>query len=361
VTRLQVAPGDGLLVRVAHAALFLPATVAADHAATDHAAADQLVAAFAGSADGAAIDAVTTLADERELDVPPFVVVEWATVLRLAVFGPVEVTSDHRSLARLSGAGSSTWVERTVRSGHVRLEVTADGLHPATDLRLGTVAAGGFGLSLALDESPGTPLHHEPGVARHASPAPGPASADRARRVADALLGGATGSADPPPTFAIGTFDAPAGRDDPTIDVPAGFTDGYRPATQPIDEPITEPVAVPMADPAVPGRWTLRFADGPVEPVDCTLVVGRRPTEGDAGPKPVRLVQIDCPEMSARHLAVWADAVGLWVTDLNSRNRSWVVTSGDHRLVALEPNVATRLEHGTPVQIGTKVFVVERS
>jgi hypothetical protein len=329
VTRLQVAPGEGLLVRRSHAALFLPVPDVAG----------ELAAAFSGSADGAAIDAVTALADERELDVPSFVVAEWADVLRLAVFGPLEVTSDHRSLARLSGAGSATWVERTVRAGDIRIEVAADGLHAASDLRLGAVAAGGFALTLSLG-GPGTstPGHDPSRRTEPASPIPDPAPVE-------------------PPRFDIGTFDAPAGRDDPTIDVPAGFTDGYRTA----DEPITEPIAVPMSDqPPVPGQWRLRFSDGPVEPVDRTLVVGRRPTEGDAGPKPVRLVQIDCPQMSARHLTVWSDAVGLWVTDLNSRNRSWVVTSGDHRLVALEPNVATRLEHGTPVQIGTKVFVVER-
>ena len=337
MTRLQVAPGEGLLLRLAHAALFLPAPDVAG----------ELAAAFSGAADGAAIDAVTALADERELDVPSFVVAEWADVLRLAVFGPLEVTSDHRSLARLSGAGSATWVERTVRAGDIRIEVAADGLHAASDLRLGTVAAGGFALTLALGgATPRTPVRERTSIPGH----------DPSRRTEPASTITDPAAAEPS-RFDVGTFDAPAGRDDPTIDVPAGFTDGYRPA----GDPITEPIAVPMSDqPPLPGQWRLRFSDGPVEPVDRTLVVGRRPTEGDAGPKPVRLVQIDCPQMSARHLTVWSDAVGLWVTDLNSRNRSWVVTSGDHRLVALEPNVATRLEHGTPVQIGTKVFVVER-
>ena len=353
MTRLQVARGDGLLVRLARAALFLPTHDAADDAA------HELVAAFGASADGAAIDAVTTLADERELDVPSFVVAEWADVLRLAVFGPVEVTSDHRSLARLSGAGSATWVERTVRAGHVRIEVTADDLHSASDLRLGTVAAGGFALTLALGGAAGSAA---PVRERTTEPASDPPAVLQPDRATPAPAAAPTSA----PSFDVGMLDAPGGRDDPTIDVPSGLTDGYQPDVEPDAEAdaeqITELIPIPMSDQqTVPGRWTLRFADGPVEPVDQTLVVGRRPTAGDAGPKPVRLVQIDCPQMSARHLTVWADAVGLWVTDLNSRNRSWVVTSGDHRLVALEPNVATRLEHGTHVQIGTKVFVVERA
>lgn len=349
--RLQIAPGDGLVLRRATALLFLP----------DASAGDGLVAAFTGAGDGDVLEAVTLYADERELDVPEFAAVEWAGKVRLAVFGNVAVTSDHRSLPRLSAAGSATWVERTLRADAVRLTAGSDAVHPASDVQLGAVPAGGFALALGRiadssppaaapdaaadaappDETPAVAPAEAPPVAPSEAPLEPPPTAPGEPAEADQL------ACDPPSEPAATDEPPPAppapaasGRDDPTIDAPDHFPVG---AT---------------------GRWALRFEDGRLEHVDAALVIGRQPDAdripATAGAAPARTIQIDCAQMSASHLGVWADTVGLWVADLNSRNRSWVVTSGDHRLVALEPDEPTRLEHGTHVQIGTKVFVVER-
>lgn len=271
----RLAAGEQQVVHRGDAALYLAA------------AAPELDAAFVAGG----VDAVTEAAEEARFAVPAFVAVDWGDGrLRLAVFGAVEVTSDHRSLPSLSAAGSGTWVERTVRTDAIEL-----------------VVAGTFTLSVQVPGS-STEVRAEVPSALAAVLEPG-TSTERADTDEGAR-----------------NF---ASNDAPTLDAPDS-------------------------------QWVLRFEDGPVEPVDRALVIGRRPASDDADPIGARLVQIDCPQMSARHLAVRADAAGLWVTDLHSRNRAWVVTSGDHQLVALEPGVPTQLDHGTHVQVGTKVFVVER-
>lgn len=328
MNRLHLAPGDGLVVRRASALLFLPEPIDAE---------DPLIAAFESAGEGAALDAVTGVADARELDVAPFVVVEWGATVRLAVFGKVDVTSDHRSLPRLSAGDSATWVERTVRADALVLRAGAPDVHPHSDLQLGTIAAGGFALAIAPGRAP-APVEPATSSTTNTVTSTPPFPPASANPVGE--------SAPEPPASAVptpGWYDATAGRDDPTLDVPDGFTGGYQGPSGAI------------------AAWRLRFTDGVTEPVDQTLVLGRKPTsEPGDGPAPSRTVQIDCAQMSARHLAVWADSAGLWVRDLGSRNGSWLVTSGDHQLVALESGAATPVEHGTHVQIGTKVFVVAR-
>lgn len=280
-----------------------------------------LVAAFtsaSGSSD--AVDAVTEAAERADLAVPAFAAVHWrAGAVRIAVFGAVTVTSDHRSLPRLSAAGSATWVERTVHTGSITLSVDEEFTialgHPSA---LTEPATGEAGAPTAA--VPGTTPPPRPETAAHTPAGAAPAAA------ASRPPGG---PAETPPARSAGA--RPAADEAPTLDVPDT-------------------------------GWLLRFEDGPIEPVDRPLVIGRRPATDPADPDEAaaRLVQLDCPQMSARHLAVRADAAGLWITDLHSRNRAWVLTSGDHRLVALEPGVPTLVEHGTHVQIGTKVFVVEQ-
>jgi hypothetical protein len=369
--RLHVAPGNGVLVRRSTELLFVPVDDAA------------LVDVFAAAPPARGLEAVTAHAEEHGFAVGHFCVVDWTDRIRLALFGDIEVTSDHRSMPRLSASASGTWIERTLRAEVVRVEVAADHVDPVTDLRLGTITAGGFSLTAVAGADPddlepprsiaprtpttirSTPAAHElveridesrpagasgrpdPGDARvgpdgegldggaRDSGPPAPPGRRRAETVAESLLG--TGP----------DFDAVAGRDDPTIDVPP--LDPVDPA-DPVD-----------AAPAGTVPWRLRFDDGDVIEVDRALVIGRRAELAPDDPRPARAVRFDCQQMSGRHLLVTPGDDEIRFTDLGSRNRSWVVTSGDQQLVALEPLVPTALGPGTHVQIGSKLFVVERN
>lgn len=164
VVGLQVAPGEGRLARSDDAVLFVP---------TWDDGADALLAAFADAPAGGAVDAVTTAVVEHEFAVPPFACLAWSSVLSLVVFGDLAVQTDHPAVPLLSGAGSRTWVEHTLRRAADRVVVTVDPPEgdPHSDLVAGVVPAAGFALELVGTTAPATGPANGP-----ADVAPEPAS-----------------------------------------------------------------------------------------------------------------------------------------------------------------------------------------
>lgn len=305
--RVTLAPGAGVLARRVTDLVFLPAP------------SEPLLDAYWHAPAESVIEAVADRADELSFDVPPFVVVTWVNDLRLALFGDVEVTSNQRSLERLSAAGTGTWIERTVRSTPVVFGVNSIATDPATDLRAGVVLAGGFAL-FAVDGDATAPSEPSSTAARREEPEPEHTPESEPERTAEPV--------EIPIVDVVGT------PDDPTIDVPDR-----------VDAPIA-------------AAWRLRFADGPTVEIDQPVLIGREPVLHD-GDEATRTVAVDCPRISGRHLLVVAAENKLFATDLGSRNHSWLVSSADQQLVQLEPHVATEIVDGSHLQIGSRVFVVE--
>lgn len=350
---LQVAPGAGRLRRRSTSLLLTLGASPAD---------DALIAAFAAATDAEVIDAVTTATQHADFAVGSFVVVSWLARIELAVFGDIALVSDHRSMQRLPAAGSETWIERSIRlDAGERVEIAVDGTapDPTTDLQGGTVRASGF--RIALDALPSSA-----GVTQHTSRPPTPSSPAPAHQPPIAPPPATPPPAPPSPaTPTPRTPPTPAPVDD-LLNLRAANTDPTRDFVDGV--PGLEPV--PSAAPDHHVAWQLRFLDGRIEPVDQALLLGRRPGQLDAATRPV---VIDCSEASSEHARVDVDPNGvgaghgegrggspsIWLTDLASRNRTWMVTSGDQQLVSLEPNQATQLLDGTHVQVGSVVFVVE--
>lgn len=319
--RLCVTPGDGYVTRRETAVLFTsPGGLA-------------LVDAFSGAVPSGVIEAVTECAEGSSFVDGPFVVISWHNQWRVALYGEIEVVSDHASLSRLSGASSSTWVERQLRMTQMTIGVRPSTADDHTDLVSGTVAGNGFALSLVPSEAPPRPPETPASVA--APPAANPSI----EVVADDTLG-----VPRPPAALEQLVSQRAARGDVTIDVPVGLlsssaagedSDDYR-------------------------GWRLRSVDGPTEPVGTALVLGRRPTV-DNPADGARLITIDCPLVSSTHVRIEVDEIdGLVVTDLGSSNGTWIATSGDGQPIQLVPREPTPLEAGTPLQIGSKIYFVER-
>lgn len=234
VEGLRVATGPGRLARREDAVLFLPAW---DDGA------EQVLEAFTTASQDAVTDAVSTVVLEREFDVPPFACLAWPTRLTLLVFGDLEVHTDHPAIPMLSGSGSGTWVEHTLRRAVETVTVTVDppaGAAP-TDLVAGVVPAAGFALELARADSP-TPTEPSPPptvpTARVAEP-DGTAASDPAEPLADeagdaVVDARPTGDTEPPatpdpvPTGAggAGAEDGPVAPPEPAPAGPAAGEDG---------------------------------------------------------------------------------------------------------------------------------------
>jgi pSer/pThr/pTyr-binding forkhead associated (FHA) protein len=103
--------------------------------------------------------------------------------------------------------------------------------------------------------------------------------------------------------------------------------------------------------------WQIVFADGRVERVDRTLVLGRDPHPDDDAARPVTL---DCELVSATHLEVRAVGAELHLVDLGSRNNTFVLTTGDAQFVPIEPGRPHRVGDGAVVQLGSRRFTVVR-
>ncbi|MBY5161294.1 FHA domain-containing protein [Salsipaludibacter albus] len=241
VAGLQVAPGEGRLARSDDAVLFVPAW---DDGA------DALLAAFADAPAGGAVDAVTTAVVEHEFAVPPFACLAWSSVLSLVVFGDLAVQTDHPAVPLLSGAGSRTWVEHTLRRAADRVVVTVDPPEgdPPSDLVAGVVPAAGFALELVGTTGPARGPATGPS-AGHADAAPEPASTHEPEVVTGHAGQVVSGSApvpavDPEPASRPDT-DAPSPSLDPEPSPPPASS---RPESSPSSASDVSPSREPSSD-----------------------------------------------------------------------------------------------------------------
>ena len=362
-TAVRVATGDGYLARRATELVFSP---------TD----SDVVRVFDSAPDGQAIDAVTAHAEEHDFEVGDFVIVEWSSEMRVAVFGEIEVTSDHRSLPRLSAAGAGTWVERSIRraDGEITIGVAVGEVDDATDLHAGIVQAGGF----ALTCNPGsTPTRLPELIAEREvesdTPTPQPEPVGESVPSVDSASPEPAVS-DPEPTVTPTSVvsDPPASSSATAAEaLAASVLDGppHSPAfaAAPDDETIVPDDAMrneisalvgETPRPPTPTEWSIVFADGAREDIDRRLVLGRKPTLHDGETDATtRLLTLDCTQVSSRHLAVEAVGGAITVTDLGSSNGSFVLTTGDGQLVQLEPGAPHQIDVGMIVQTGTKTLL----
>jgi hypothetical protein len=328
---VRLVAGQGLVARRVDEIVFSPSGDA------------RVVEAFLAAPPGDAVDAVTAIVEEDPDAVDGFVAVHWADRVRVAVYGEVEVTSDHRSLPRLSGTGAGTWVERSLAiDAPLMLRCGTSAAVASTSLVEGVVTAGGF--ELTVERALAAPSRHQQAgpvgapqedLRDHGSPIP-----DRPHAAAFEALAETEEYPQPNAHEAHARLTACASCLSP-MPVDAGKCPTCGHPTRP------EP----------PVRWQIVFDDGRIEAVDRALVLGRHPTVDDATSRPVVL---DCELVSASHLEVREIGRGLHLTDLGSRNSTFVLTTGDAQFVPIESGLAHRVDDGTVVQVGRQRFTVRR-
>ncbi|MFP7833945.1 FHA domain-containing protein [Marisediminicola sp. LYQ134] len=325
---------------------------------------------------------------------PPFAVVDWTAStreIRAIVRGGVtlDVTDDEGAHDTLSGAGAATWIERhfsSVRSATLTVDAaTVASSSPLLPVTAGAVVAASLSIELAVSEqgapavapvpepAPAEPLPVEPlpeesvpdestlaatpssdgdgdddddvsgdtvvRPRRNAAAAPAPTSAD--------LASAALASADLP------NADPPAAPEAEPATVPlAGDHDGETIMTSDIaalrgrrrEAAATGSPAV-LAQP----RVSVRLPDGSRESLTQPVLVGRAPSvskvSGGSLPRLVSLGTGD-QDISRNHAQVALEGDTIVVTDLHSRNGTFVVLPGKspQKLRAGEP---------TPVIVGT--------
>ncbi len=335
---VRLVPGTGLVARRHQELLFTP------HGSSD------LVDEFDRAAPGEAIEHITGLAAESGFSLSDFVVLEWSGQVRIALFGDIEVTSDHRSLPRLSGTGAGTWVERAIPNSGARLSigVATENANEYTDLRAGVVEAGGFEVLLQPEVETATSAdgdHDDSG------------ERPRPQDIDDPSTSRPKPTDGPSPTELASALWGPAPASSIDQEEPRQESPGTKVSTS-----VESGASIDEAEIVVdrPASWRIRFSDGRAELVDRTLLLGRSPSarpQDDIGM--VRLVALDCSRVSSTHLEV-CDADGeLRLTDLGSRNGSFMLATGDGQPVRLEDGLAVSVGHGAHVQIGSQLFVVE--
>ena len=291
---VRVAPGSGALLRRATALLFIDG-------GTDSRAAT-MVDAFLASDESAIVEAVTDAVTSASFDVAPFALIAWNSQVHIVVFGPLDVRTDHASLPMLSGAGSTTWVERRVRPGDETVVVEAGAsVDPATDLELGRVAAGGFAATFSTrgDASSTTVSSIAPGsdprpvaapapVASPEPPAPAPATIEP---VADPT-GPVSGDRLAALRAAMRVHDAATGTPDVTDPTAADAPPGL----EPVDDEVTLAPHDPSPDqtsgsPTEPTAGHASHPDGPDELDDTPFVLAVRCPRGHVNPIHVSVCQ----------------------------------------------------------------------
>lgn len=343
---LAVAPGDGRLVRVERACLFV--------AGGDPPLLDELITRFRRRPDHTTLGDIVLASD---VDVPPFVLVQWPAEpddgrLQVVVHGDLTITSDLPSLPRLSGAGSPTWVEHHVPRPAPAAEFRV-GTAPVavTNLERGVVPAGGFTLTLAIADVD-TPIEKpRPDgvdgtvvVSTPAAPAPPTPAPDPPRVVADRLaaldvaarhdhpLDDATADADAADDVAIDQAVAspPDSAPDRPLTTARTCPAGHlNPPHQLSCRRCGADIALDAAETTVPqpivGR--LELPDGTHVDLDRSVVVGRNPrpeaTRHDGDVYPVQLLAP--ASVSRTHLLLVVDGWTLSAVDCGSQAGSAVV------------------------------------
>lgn len=111
--------------------------------------------------------------------------------------------------------------------------------------------------------------------------------------------------------------------------------------------------AIPTDAPSVlveqPTIGKLVFLDGQSVPVNGQLVLGRRPT---IEPGQGLCIAIDQAEVSRSHATITVDGWSAYVTDLGSRNGTFVVAPDNPSPVKLDAHAQHFLEPGTTIHLG---------
>lgn len=148
---------------------------------------------------------------------------------------------------------------------------------------------------------------------------------------------------------------------------------GQRPVPSPV--PAAPPIPPrrtgdvrPSAPPAMPAgatvppqpTWVLRFDTGQTHELRSLALLGRQPSARTTHPG-ADLVVVDDPSrtISATHLAVRANEVGVWVEDLGSTNGSEVVLANG-RVKDLAVRAPASIDAGARVRFGDRVMRIQR-
>lgn len=397
-------PGTGRLVRRATAVLF-DATGANTKLTSgfDDAASDADAVAFA----------LATLV-ESELGLSPFAIVQWSGDLEMLVFGDLELHSSVPTAPMITGGDSQTWVEhrvpRHLLTVHPSLQVwSGEAPEPGTNLRLGIAVSSGFRLNLvfgpapvverapvappsrttveqhavspepapvepapavepepALEVEPVQPHDHDDTDADPFATAASAMSADRAPANDGALL-----QFDPfEPEPAIEPEPEAAPEISTWIDDAPDSTTPDSTTPEPSDgpgeafcvnghaNPISSSscfscgssiVTAPAAGGSLPGVGRLVFDLRDDVVITGAATIGRKPAaDGHAD-----LIVIDHPEVSRSHASISIDGWAVTLTDLESRNGTWVHPPTDEGLRRLDPGERVVLVDGTIVHLGS--------
>lgn len=155
---LSIEPGEGRLIRLPSAAVFID----------DQERAKGFIEAALG-ATGRVLQAVQEHILEREFEAPAVVGVEWTdSDVVIMLFGDIAVRTSARTAPSLSASGAGTWIEHRTPINQ-SVEISSENAAPLADTSLGdgVVPSGGFSLKLEpSDPSPvGAPERQSSGSA----------------------------------------------------------------------------------------------------------------------------------------------------------------------------------------------------
>jgi hypothetical protein len=374
---LAAAGGHGIVAHRGEAVLFVPAATWPGWSAMCDQFVDQQDTATA-------VAALLDRVQEEDYGVDGFMLIDWSAATTILVFGDIEVTSDHRELASLSGRSSSTWVEHRMRRPQPFVLRCGAPVNGPSRFTGGIVPADGIEVALHGMPAPDEPSSSDvrPADATPQAAAPPPVAPPAAHDGWSALQAAAGDWMEdsvglPPPT----TTSEPAGgstegdsadateRDDDTgvavgdaqaTPAPASRPAGPppRPAFDPemtldpdlVERPRTAPAAtVPTS------HGVLVLPDGRPFTVTGTVVVGRQPdTEAarvtDAG---AVLLALDVgKDVSRTHLVVRASGSSAEVVDCASSGHTVLLAAGSDDPTMLEPWVPYELTPGDVLYLG---------
>ena len=398
--QMAVAPGLGRVVRRCSAVLFDLGGGGAE-----------LAAAFQGpSTDDDAVRGVKQFLIEHGNAASPLALVHWGNAtsasasrcdIVVLVMGDLAVSTSLLSAVLVTGAGSQTWVERhlgdlelaTVGSVDIWCGEESD---PSTNLTLGAVLGGGFRLTLpigavhavdavdagpALDPRVGNPVAEplaEPMIAPAVVPDPLPIF----DRMPEPLVAPVPAPPAPLVASALPVVETMLVLDDgPTDDIDWGDTEDQDQPHEPAPDPFIAAPSLGLVEATMcerghsnpPGasscfscglsigaepNWTvieqptvgrLVFVDGQVIPIDRRIVIGRKPTVEEGH---TLAVTIDQAEVSRSHATVTVEGWMVLLTDLGSRNGTYICPPESSTPIRLDEGVQHFLEDGTTVHLG---------
>lgn len=386
---LRLAPGAGRIVRRPTALLFVPES-----------GDDELIKIFSEAAsDSGAVDEVCKHAVAANFSINAFAIVAWADSTKILVFGDLAVATDQASAPMISGAGSATWVEHTLRGvpGDVAVSVLGDEVDPVTRLDSGVANARGFSLLGSVATSPSPP----PSAAAPASPAPfaktpltSPFDAESPGSAPEAVEPPAVAAAQLPVLPLSGPTPTPPR---PAADLAAAPVVEAPPAPQPLEDPFVAnaadappapvaepvlppaPVAAPLAaaplvaaapilnadatpEAAAPSGVvlpSLELDSGDIIELSAPVLIGRRP-DPSAYPHVSGLVghKLKGEKLSRSHVIVRATPTGVAVCDCESLNGTIVVHAPGATPRRIAPGKEVALDSGATIHFGDEAATV---